>query len=85
MNRHILKLIQSGAFYLFGRDKNFRPTLIIDFEALGRLEPVSDYEDGEYVTQTLVFLTNYMKKVMFLQGRIETYTIIYNLNQLSIA
>ncbi len=32
-----MKLIQSGCVYIFGRDKYFRPTMIIDLEIVNKM------------------------------------------------
>jgi hypothetical protein len=34
---HTLKLLQSGCFYIFGRDRFFRPCLVMDAEVMARL------------------------------------------------
>ena len=67
-----LKCLQNGVIYIFGRDKFFRPTFIIDGAALARCQR----EDPNTVTVEtfsviLTFMVRYMREVMFLKGHID--------------
>jgi hypothetical protein len=37
LTNYTLKLLQSGCFYIFGRDRFFRPCLVMDAEVMARL------------------------------------------------
>ena len=67
-----LRLISSGAMYIFGRDKYYRPNLIFDqvkFRVLYNQDP--KYVCAESVAQAFGFLWNYIRKTMFLEGHVD--------------
>lgn len=37
LNKQTMKMLQMGAFYIFGRDKFYRPCLIIDCTVMAQL------------------------------------------------
>ena len=66
---HSIKLMQTGAFYLFGRDKYYKPTFVMDCEVMVRLLK----EDPAYITldvflDLFAFLWEYVTRTMFLPG-----------------
>ena len=68
---HSIKLLQTGAFYLFGRDKFYRPTLIMDLEIVARVvktEPAIITE--EVFLDLFAFYWEYLSRAMFLPGQI---------------
>lgn len=79
-------MIQSGCVYIFGRDKYFRPTLVLDLENVNNMiVSKPDLVTLENVQNTLVFLWNYIRKVMFLDGHVEQWITIFNFQQLGVA
>lgn len=73
-----------GFIYSHGRDKKFRPTIILDssvFEALRKQKP--ELFNVDTICTACQFLMQYIKKHMFLPGRIEHWVVINNLNKLS--
>ena len=69
LNEISMKLIQSGCIYIFGRDKYYRPTFVVDGRNMvefDRREP--DVLNGANLCQAFCYLFNYMKRVMFLPG-----------------
>jgi hypothetical protein len=47
LNKYTIKLLQSGTFYIFGRDKFYRPCLVMDCRKLAELAKT----DPECVTE----------------------------------
>lgn len=69
LTNHTLKLLQSGCFYIFGRDRYFRPCLIMDAVVLARLNKEDpDCVESANFTALFIFLYQYLKQVMFLPG-----------------
>jgi len=70
--------------YIFGRDKYFRPTFVVDGGAISRCQR----EDPNTIsvqsfTEMLTYMTLYVRKCMFLKGHIEQWVTIMDLNSLS--
>ena len=64
-----LRLLQSGAFYLHGRDKFFRPCIIMDGQIMVDLHKKNpELITPEVMTDLFVYLHNYLRKVMFMPG-----------------
>ena len=85
LNLISMKLIQSGCIYIFGRDKYFRPTFIVDGRNMvefDRKEP--NILNGANLCQAFCFLFNYMKEVMFLPGQVDHCNLIVNLGNMSV-
>lgn len=83
LTNYTLKLLQTGCFYIFGRDRFFRPCLVMDAEVMARLTK----EDPECVesanfTALFIFLYQYLKNVMFLPGFADQWITIINLGKL---
>ena len=80
-----VKLLNSGAFYILGRDKFYRPTFVMDVEAMARLT----IEDPaivtvEVFTDLFTFLWEYVTRVMLLPGQIVQWVTIINMGNLGI-
>ena len=85
LTNHTLKLLQSGCFYIFGRDKYYRPCLVMDaavMHRLGKESPESVTSDN--FTALFIFLYQYLKNVMFLNGYVDQWVTIVNLGNLGI-
>ena len=69
LSDHTLRLLQSGCFYLFGRDKFYRPCFVMDGLLISRLVK-SDPEiiNPEVFNQMFYFIYQYIKKVILLPG-----------------
>ena len=76
-----LKCLQSGCFYIHGRDKYFRPTFIIDGAILTRLQKEDpNTVSVETFNVILTFLIRYMREVMFLKGHVDQWVTIMDMN-----
>lgn len=67
-----IKCLQSGCFYLLGRDKYFRPTIIMDGASLARCQREdANTVSVETFSQILIYIVRYARENMFLKGHIE--------------
>ena len=79
----MLKLIHSGAFYLFGRDKHYRPCIIQDAGKIAELTKTDpDIVSNDNFINVFCFYFEYIKNVMFLPGQVETWVHICDLSNL---
>jgi hypothetical protein len=72
LTKNTIKLLQSGCFYILGRDKYFRPCLVLDCAVMAKLNK-SDPSllATENFNAEFVFLFQYLRYVMFLPGHID--------------
>lgn len=69
-------MLLSGCFFFFGRDKHFRPIFILKPVCLMKIEGnISDKVKAE----AIIFSNWYAKKNMLLPGKIESWVVIYDL------
>lgn len=71
--------------YIFGRDKYFRPTFVMDGAAIARCQR----EDPNTITVEtfsvmLTFMIRYVRECMFLKGHVEQWVTIMDMNGLSL-
>jgi hypothetical protein len=68
-----------------GRDKKFRPCIIIDASVIAHFKQSQpDLFDMDALATATIFIMEYVKKHMFLPGQIEQWVVITNLSKLSI-
>ena len=83
LNAKSFRLLREGAFYILGRDKYFRPCLIMDAIVINRLEKE---QPGTVDEQTFIdlflFLYIYIRDVMFLPGHINYWINIVHFGHL---
>lgn len=82
---YTIKLLQQGAMYIGGRDKYYRPAIIMD---AGKIAEIANNNPDEITVEIFqelfTFLFGYLKAVIFLPGQIEQWITICDLNNLSI-
>ena len=78
------ELIRAGFLYIHGRDKKWRPLIVLNPTALLQFK----HHDGEKlcleVIKWCVFVIEYMQKNIFLPGQIENYILIVDVNRLGV-
>ena len=80
-----MRMLQTGAIYIFGRDKFYRPCIVMDAEAMARLmKEDPNAITGETFADLWVFLYMYIKNVMLLPGHIDNWVNIVNFGKLGI-
>ncbi len=76
----IIRLIQSGSMYIFGRDKDYRITLVFDLPKIihfSKTEP--ELISPVQIQNSFVFFISYMKRVMLLPGRCDHWNTIVDM------
>ena len=64
-----LQLLQSGCFYLHGRDRFYRPCFVIDGDIMSNIaRNRPEIITTEVFEEMFVFYYNYLKKVVLLPG-----------------
>ena len=64
-----LRLLQSGGFYLHGRDRFYRPVFVMDGVILANVaRDQPEIISTEVFEEMFVFMFNYLRKVVFLPG-----------------
>jgi CRAL/TRIO domain len=85
LNQISMRLIQSGCIYIFGRDRHYRPTFVVDgFNMVELAKKEEGVVNGGNLCQAFCFLFNYMKRVMFLPGQVDHCNLIVNLGNMSV-
>lgn len=77
----MIRLLKSGIIYLNGRDKHYRPILIVKAEKFMQMKPVPNNED--LITLALWFF-EFMETYMMVPGRIENVILIIDCKNLSV-
>ena len=71
-----LSLLQSGVYYILGRDKSMRPLLFINYRKL-------IYLDSKVLQTLAFFIVEYMQKYLLVEETIENFNIIVNCTSLN--
>jgi hypothetical protein len=77
----IIKFLNTGCTYVFGRDHQFRPIIIVQPYLLEKVK--KEYSDSD-VLSGCIFLTQYMTNYMLIPGQIENIIMFINLEQISL-
>lgn len=75
-NETILKILNTGAIYINGRDADYRPIVIFDLQKY--IFYSSKFELDSWL-ESIVFLCNYIINKLLLPGIVETWNIFLNL------
>jgi hypothetical protein len=79
-----IKILTRGGFYIGGRDKFYRPIIIMDGGVIASLvkEDKALFET-EAMGEVWFYLYNYVRKVMFVPGMVDTWLFLCDLDGLS--
>ncbi|CAD8191969.1 unnamed protein product [Paramecium pentaurelia] len=77
INSHSEQFLKEGICYLLGRDKQYRPIVILNAHLIDQKK-----HDKEQIFQALSFLLGIVKKNMFVPGKVETWNFILETNNL---
>ena len=81
-----IRLLQTGCFYIHGRDKFYRPTFVMDANLMAKLTKTNpEIITVEVFQEMFAFLFMYVKNVMMLPGQIEQWVCLCDLGNLSMA
>mmetsp|Transcript_74739 Transcript_74739/g.103727 ORF Transcript_74739/g.103727 Transcript_74739/m.103727 type:complete len:93 (-) Transcript_74739:56-334(-) len=77
--------MRTGAFYMHGRDKFYRPTFVFDGAVLDRLRREASplIAAGNFL-EMFAFYFRYIREVMFLPGQIEQWVVLIDTNNMSL-
>lgn len=78
------QLINSGFMYVHGRDKFFRPMVILNPTALLPFKKMGFDLIGDEIIKWSIFIIEYVINNLFLPGKIENYSIIVDVNKLGV-
>lgn len=83
------RLIQEGVLYLFGRDKAYRPFIIVNAARMLEIDletnlGLTKEELCSHVTSTCIFVMEWMKKNLFIPSKIENFNMIIDLYNVGI-
>ncbi|CAD8096918.1 unnamed protein product [Paramecium sonneborni] len=77
INSHSEQLLKEGICYLLGRDKQFRPIIIMNAHQIDQKK-----HDKEQILQVLSFLLGIVKKNMLIPGKVETWVFLLDTGNL---
>ena len=78
-----LKILCNGGFYIGGRDKFYRPTVIMDGGVMAQMAKDDKTMMEAALEEMWFYLYNYIRKVLFLPGMVDTWVFLCDLNGLS--
>ncbi len=82
INEKIIKILNSGLMFLCGKDKKFRPVIIVNARKCTSL--LNENYTIEEIQQTIIYFLNYIIKYHLIPGQIENWIIISDLNEVGI-
>lgn len=84
LTNHTIRLLQSGCFYLHGRDKWYRPAFVMDGRVMAQIaKNQPEMITSEVFNEMFQFLYVYVKRVLLLPGHVEQWVTICDLNNMS--
>lgn len=78
---HISEILNSGFIYMYGRDKRFRPVIILDPKIYIKNE--KKYSFTEWL-QAIIYFMEYLIKWLVISGQLENWIIITDLRDVSL-
>ena len=84
LTNYTIRLLQSGCFYLHGRDKWYRPCFIMDGRVMAQMaKQQPEMITSEVFNEMFCYLFMYVKRVLLLPGQVEQWVTICDLNNMS--
>ena len=80
IDEDIAELINQGLIYIHGRDKNFRPIVLVNALKLTQKKWLQEH----HLINLIVLLYSYMDEFMLVEGRIENFILIIDCNDISL-
>ena len=77
----IIKFLNTGCTYAFGRDHQFRPIIIVQPYLLDKIK--NEYSDND-ILNGCIFLCQYATNYMLIPGQIENVVMFINLEKISL-
>ena len=79
---NLMEMVESGLFYIHGRDKHLRPIVVLDTTKLMEMK-IKGKLSSEILVRLTIFTLEYIKKYMLLDERVENHVIIIDCSGLS--
>lgn len=83
INKRIKDLLNYGFLYMYGRDRFFRPVIVVELKRVNELED-SNYTYEE-INQCIVYFMNYIITYMLIPGQIENWDILTDFEGIGIS
>ena len=84
INDRIIKLLNSGYIYMYGRDHHFRPILVLELVKVADLVEKEGYTLEE-INMSLDYLLDYIIKYIFIPGQIENWVLITDFKDIGLS
>lgn len=84
INNKIISILNSGFFYVYGRDHHFRPIIVVSIKTCKKLveKEKIQFED---IKDSLIYLINYILKYMMVPGQIENWIIFVDFDDVGLS
>ena len=72
------RMVNSGAFYIYKRDREYRPILILNVATLCQYNKIDPWSENEVITFSS-FLMAFMEQKLLIPGKIENWIFLIDL------
>ena len=83
INDKIIHLLNSGFLYVHGRDRHFRPIIIVSVKMVKVI--ISQNYTFDDISQAIIYLTNYVIKYLLIPGQIENWIVIVDFDDVGLS
>ena len=83
INNKIISILNSGFFYVYGRDHHFRPIIVVSIKTCKKLVEKEKIQFGD-IKDSLIYLINYILKYMMVPGQIENWIIFIDFDDVGL-
>ena len=83
INDKIIHLLNSGFLYVHGRDRHFRPIVIVAVKMVKVI--ISQNYTFDDISRAIIYLTNYAIKYLLIPGQIENWIVIVDFDNVGLS
>ena len=83
INDKIIYLLNSGFMYVYGRDKHFRPIIVVPVKMV-KVVLSHDYTFDD-ISQAIIYLMNYIIKYLLIPGQIENWIVFVDFDGVGVS
>ena len=83
INDKIIHLLNSGFLYVHGRDRHFRPIIIVAVKMVKVI--ISQNYTFDDISRAIIYLTNYAIKYLLIPGQIENWIVIVDFDNVGLS
>lgn len=77
------RMVNTGAFYIYKRDREYRPILILNVERLCQINKVDPWSIDEVITFSS-FLMGFMEDKLLIPGKVENWVFLIDLKNIGL-